>query len=198
MKFATHIRRRWRRFCDDRQAVVLAEMAMAMPVVIVLALGGFEIARFTLVQQKLDRLSVTVADMVAQAETMSAGQLDQIFAATGPILAPFTMSSDGVVIVSSVSATGGTGARAACAAKQGGCRRAGLVAGAGAQRRAGAGVVGASGGAQGDAGEEQGAGETERRHTGRRHANKPHAGRPRNGGLRMTLIAASYRVVNDQ
>jgi hypothetical protein len=63
---------------------------------------------------------------------------------------------------------------------------------------AGAGVVGASGGAQGDAGEEQGAGETKRRHTGRRHANKPHAGRPRSSGLRMTLIAASYRVVNDR
>lgn len=120
MRFAARLRRHWRLFRDDRQVVVLAEMAMAMPVVIVLALGGFEIARFTLVQQKLDRLSVTVADMVAQAETISTGQLDQIFAATGPILAPFTMSTDGVVIVSSVSATGGTGARVAWQRRGGG------------------------------------------------------------------------------
>lgn len=105
--------RRCRAFAEDRRAVVLAEMAMAMPVIIVLALGGFEIARYTLLQQKLDRLSVTVADMVSQATALSSAQLDQIFAATGPILTPFAMGGDGVVIVSSVTATGGQGARVA-------------------------------------------------------------------------------------
>lgn len=103
--------RRWRAFAADSRAVVLAEMAMAMPVIIALALGGFEIARFILLQQKLDRLAVTVADMVSQSESITAGQLDQIFAATGPIMTPFVIGGDGVVIVSSVSATNGQGAR---------------------------------------------------------------------------------------
>jgi hypothetical protein len=105
--------RRWRAFVADRRAVVLTEMAMAMPIVIVIALGGFEIARFTLLQQKLDRLSVTVADLVSQSTGMSVAQLNQIFAAAGPIMTPFGIGGDGVVIVSSVSASNGSGARVA-------------------------------------------------------------------------------------
>jgi hypothetical protein len=100
-------------FQDDRRAVVLVEMAMIMPVVVVLALGGFEITRFALLQQKLDRLSVTIADMVAQSKTMSAGNLDQIFAATSSVMAPFAVGDISAVIVSSVSATGGQVAKVA-------------------------------------------------------------------------------------
>jgi hypothetical protein len=103
--------KRWRAFQDDGRAVVLVEMAMIMPVVIVLALGGFEITRFALLQQKLDRLSVTVADMVAQSKTISVGDLDQIFAATSSVMAPFAVGNVSAVIVSSVSATGGQAAQ---------------------------------------------------------------------------------------
>jgi hypothetical protein len=110
---ATGILRRWRAFAADRRAVVLAEMAMAMPVVIVIALGGFEVARFALLTQKLDRLSVTVADLVSQSTAMSTTRLNQIFAAAGPIMTPFGIGGDGVVIVSSVSASNGSGARIA-------------------------------------------------------------------------------------
>ena len=73
---------RWRGFIADCRAMVLVEMAMTMPIVIVIALGGFEVARYTLLQQKLDRLSVTVADLVSQSTSISTTQLTQIFAAT--------------------------------------------------------------------------------------------------------------------
>lgn len=102
---------RWRAFVADRRAVVLAEMAMVTPVVIVIALGGFEITRYALLTQKLDRLSVTVADLVSQSTAMSTTQLNQIFTAAGPIMTPFGIGGDGVVIVSSVSASNGSGAR---------------------------------------------------------------------------------------
>jgi Flp pilus assembly protein TadG len=125
--------RRWRAFTADRNAMVLVEMAMTMPIVIVLALGGFEIARFALVQQKLDRLTVTIADMVSQSETITGAQLNQIFAATGPVLTPFSMSDDGVVIVSSVSASGGTGARVAWQRRGGGTHDGASLLGAQAQ-----------------------------------------------------------------
>jgi len=110
---AAGVLRRLRALVGDDRAVVLTEMAMAMPVIIVIALGGFEVARYSLLQQKLDRLSVTVADIVSQSTTLTAAQLDQIFAATGPIMRPFTIDADGVVIVSSVTATSGQGARVA-------------------------------------------------------------------------------------
>lgn len=110
---AADFMRRWRGFMADCRAMVLVEMAMTMPIVIVIALGGFEVARYTLLQQKLDRLSVTVADLVSQSTSISTTQLTQIFAATGPIMTPFGFGSDGVVIVSSVSASNGSGARVA-------------------------------------------------------------------------------------
>ncbi|HEU0071282.1 MAG TPA: TadE/TadG family type IV pilus assembly protein [Alphaproteobacteria bacterium] len=101
----------WRAFVADRRAVVLTEMAMSMPIIITIALAGFEIARYSLIQQKLDRLAATVADMVSQATSMSNAQLTQIFAATGPVMSPFAITDDGVIIVTSVSATSGSGAR---------------------------------------------------------------------------------------
>jgi Flp pilus assembly protein TadG len=133
MMIAKPLLRRWRALAADRRGVVLVEMAMTLPVVIVIALGGFEIARFALVQQKLERLTVTIADMVSQSETITGAQLNQIFAATGPVLTPFSMSADGVVIVSSVSASGGTGARVSWQRRGGGTHAAASALGTAAQ-----------------------------------------------------------------
>jgi len=91
----------------DATGAVLTEFAMAFPILVVLVLGGFEIGRYVLLQQKLQSVAVAVADLVAQSETISSGDVDNIFLAVDHIMQPFSLGANGVVIVSSISASNG-------------------------------------------------------------------------------------------
>lgn len=117
---AFHCRRarRLRAFCRAlgrlvraRRGAVAAEFAMVIPVLALIALGGTEIARYALLHQKLARAAVTMADLVSQAEDITEGGITQLLAATEPVMQPFGMGADGVVILSSITASGGNPAR---------------------------------------------------------------------------------------
>jgi Flp pilus assembly protein TadG len=95
------------RFGADRTGAILVELAFAIPILGVLTLGGYEICRFILLQQKLEGVAVEVADLVAQYETITAADVDNIFLAVDHIATPFSFESRGVVIVSSVSKASG-------------------------------------------------------------------------------------------
>jgi len=91
----------------DRLGAILAEFAMAFPILVTLILGGVEVGRYVILQQKLHGVAVSLADLVSQAETLSVAQLDDIFLAVDHIAQPFPLGSRGVAIVSSVSASDG-------------------------------------------------------------------------------------------
>jgi len=93
-----------RRLFFDECGALIAEFAVALPVLIVLLLAGFEISRYALLHQKLDRLATTMADLVAQAETMTAEDIDLLFLASEHVAWPFDIKTQGVVIVSSIRA----------------------------------------------------------------------------------------------
>ncbi|HEX6980585.1 MAG TPA: TadE/TadG family type IV pilus assembly protein [Alphaproteobacteria bacterium] len=92
-----------RLLCNERGALI-AEFAVALPVLLVLLLAGFEISRYALLHQKLDRLATTMADLVAQAETMTTEDIDLLFLASEHVAWPFDIKTQGVVIVSSIRA----------------------------------------------------------------------------------------------
>ncbi|MGB8275358.1 MAG: TadE/TadG family type IV pilus assembly protein, partial [Alphaproteobacteria bacterium] len=94
-------------FLRDKAGTVIAEFAMAFPLLILLVLGGFEIGRYVLLQQKLSGTSLAMADMVSQAKTLTAADVDALFQAVDPMLTPFSMGDKGVVIITSISASGG-------------------------------------------------------------------------------------------
>ncbi len=98
-----HLKRQCRHLWQDKSGASLIELALAMPVLVTLLLGGVEIARYVLLHQKLDRVSSSIADLVSQAETISAGDLQNIFDAAQFVAKPFDMPADGTVIVSSIS-----------------------------------------------------------------------------------------------
>ena len=50
---------------------VAVEFALALPVLMLLMLGSAEMARFVILHQKIDRVAVTMSDLVARAETIS-------------------------------------------------------------------------------------------------------------------------------
>ena len=55
----------------DRRGALAVEAAMAVPVLAVLLLGGVEVTRFVLLNQKLERTSATVADLVSRSDRKS-------------------------------------------------------------------------------------------------------------------------------
>lgn len=95
-----------RRFARETRGAVLTEFAMAFPILVVLMLGGFEIGRYVLLQQKLQSVAVETADLVAQSETISAADVDNILLAVDHVMIPFSLGDKGVVIITSIGATG--------------------------------------------------------------------------------------------
>jgi Flp pilus assembly protein TadG len=92
----------------DRRGAIAVEFAVVAPVLVALMIGTFEVTRYVLLHQKLDRMAVAASDLVSQGETITVTQLTDIFAATELIAEPFTIGADGVVIVSSVYRQTGT------------------------------------------------------------------------------------------
>ena len=98
--------RKFREFRDDRSGASLIELGFAMPVLLMLLLGGVEIARYVLLHQKLDRVSSSIADLVSQAELVSVADLQNIFDAAQFVAKPFDLPALGTVIVSSITNPG--------------------------------------------------------------------------------------------
>lgn len=95
------------RFRADRRGAALIELGLAMPVALVIMLGGFDTARYIMLHQKLDRAVATVADLVARPSQLTAAQVDALFPASVDIVAPFDLPGRGRVIISSVSRSNG-------------------------------------------------------------------------------------------
>ncbi|MGF1641187.1 MAG: TadE/TadG family type IV pilus assembly protein [Rhodospirillales bacterium] len=98
-----------RAFGRSERGNFLVELAFAMPVVMALLLTGVEFTRYMLINQKLERTSATIADLVAQSYGMSEAEMASLFSATEFIMDPFSLVSDGAVVVSSIGASGGSG-----------------------------------------------------------------------------------------
>lgn len=98
----------WRRRSDQGNVVV--EFALALPVLLAMLLASAELGRFVLLNQKIDRVAITMSDLVARAETISDADLDDIFTAAAHVAAPFDLGGRGRVVISSVVNEDGEGA----------------------------------------------------------------------------------------
>jgi hypothetical protein len=84
----------------------LIEFAVVLPVLVLLLLAGLQFASLILLTQKVQRLTATMGDLVAQAESLTAAQLDTLFVAGRHVLLPFDHDRDGRIIVSAVGRAG--------------------------------------------------------------------------------------------
>lgn len=98
---------RIREFLRNASGSILVETAFAMPLLVLVILGGVEVSRYVLLNQKLDRVAASIGDLIAQAETISATDVDNLFQSAQFVVRPFKLTSQGLVIVSSIGATGG-------------------------------------------------------------------------------------------
>lgn len=92
---------------------VAVEFGLIVPVLLLMMLAAAELARYIILHQKMDRVAVTMADLVARAETISQSELDDIFVSAGEVARPFPIADRGLVIISSVTNPDGTGAEVA-------------------------------------------------------------------------------------
>jgi Flp pilus assembly protein TadG len=99
----------FRKFFRNRRGSLLIETAFTMSILAMLSLGGAELARYTLLHQKMERIAASIGDLIAQAQTLSEVDVTNVFAAVSEIARPFDLSTSGVVIISSIGATGGSG-----------------------------------------------------------------------------------------
>lgn len=97
--------------CRCRRGVVAIEFGLVITFLVLLSLGGIEVARYILLNQKLEKTSFSMADLVAQSRGISAGELDMIFTAVDDMMTPFAFDAEGVVIITSVGNHDGNGVR---------------------------------------------------------------------------------------
>jgi Flp pilus assembly protein TadG len=91
------------RFARDRRGSVLMELAIGLPILVMILLGCFEAARFVLLDQKLARVAASTADLTAQADGISEAQITDLFSAADDTAKPFDLAGDGRVIITSVT-----------------------------------------------------------------------------------------------
>ena len=115
-----HSDRTCRRFRRDQRGVAAIEFALILPIMALLALGCFEVPRYVLLWQRLERASSGVSDLVAQAdEPITVNQLTDIFSAGRIMMQPYDIMKNGSIVVTAIAnPTGGKGVsnwwRAAC------------------------------------------------------------------------------------
>lgn len=94
---------------DREGGNVAVEFALALPLLLLMLLASAELGRFVLLNQKIDRVAVTMSDLVARVETISESDIDDIFNAAAQVAAPFDLDGLGRVVVSSVINDDGEG-----------------------------------------------------------------------------------------
>lgn len=104
--------RRLRSFARDRRGIAAVEFAVLASVLSVALLGGTELSRYTLMHQKMDRVSSSVSNWVAQSSNMSATDFNNMWAASQQVAKPFALDgANGKVIVSFIVAESDTSYR---------------------------------------------------------------------------------------
>jgi len=97
--------RRFTEFARDQRGIAAVEFAVLASVLTVALLGGTELARYTLMHQKMDRVSSSVSNWVAQSSTMTTTDFENMFAAAGQVAKPFALDGvNGRVIISFIVA----------------------------------------------------------------------------------------------
>ncbi len=85
---------RWlRRFRDDREGVSAVEFALIAPIMILFYFGMAEICQGFMAQKRTQHVASTIADLVAQRETISTATLTDIFTVSRQILSPYPTAS---------------------------------------------------------------------------------------------------------
>jgi Flp pilus assembly protein TadG len=97
---------RSRRIWGDQRGIAFTEFALVLPFLLLLMMGGYELSRLIIVNQRLEKVAYTVTDVVAQQTSVTNAQLGNIMTAAAEIMQPYPFSANGDIILSSVYQNG--------------------------------------------------------------------------------------------
>ncbi len=83
----------FRRLAGDDRGISAVEFALLAPVLIAFYLGLSEFCQGYMAQKRMGHVSAAVADLVAQEETVTTSNLDDIFGIGGLIMKPFSTTT---------------------------------------------------------------------------------------------------------
>lgn len=92
----------FRRFAQATRGNVLIEFAFCVPILASLFIAGVEATRYVVLNQKLERTTATLGDLTTQARALAEGDMTGIFSAGDHVMAPFAVSTEGRMILSSI------------------------------------------------------------------------------------------------
>ncbi|MBO0333656.1 pilus assembly protein [Sneathiella sp. CAU 1612] len=96
-------------FIRNHRGVAMAEFALMLPVLMLLTAGSFEVARYALMTQKLDRIAATLSDLIARSniENITETEISNIIDSALFMAQPFDISGNNMIILTSVQGRAG-------------------------------------------------------------------------------------------
>ncbi|NVJ97063.1 MAG: pilus assembly protein [Alphaproteobacteria bacterium] len=92
-----------RRLERNTEGAILTEIALSIPLYMVMLMGIVEVGNFLLLHLKLQHTVVSVSDLITRDEEISEEVITDIFQAVPQIMAPFPTGEDSVAIVTAIS-----------------------------------------------------------------------------------------------
>lgn len=89
-------------FWRDNRGVAAVEAALLLPVLLTTFIGCTEVTFKIWSTQKVEKLAVTIADVITQSQTVSIDGLQEVVKASDRIMDPFAFDDEGVIFISSV------------------------------------------------------------------------------------------------
>ena len=87
-------------FLKAKEGTVAVEFAFIAPLLIALFLGTMELCNALICRAKVTTVAASAADLVAQDDTITDGQVNDIFSAVNAIVYPFPSSGSQIIITS--------------------------------------------------------------------------------------------------
>ncbi|MAZ03742.1 MAG: hypothetical protein CMN56_11455 [Sneathiella sp.] len=96
-------------FIRNHRGVAIVEFAMLLPLLMLLTAGSFEVARYALMTQKLDRITATLSDLIARSgnEAITETEISNIIDSALFMAQPFDISDGSVIFLTSVQGRAG-------------------------------------------------------------------------------------------
>ncbi len=87
-------------------ATAAIEMGLALPVMMLLVTGGFEMTRYIIIEQKISKTASTMPNLVSMLTSINESQMTAIWSAVPHLMDPYNNTADFTVIISSVTYDG--------------------------------------------------------------------------------------------
>jgi len=103
MRARVTIQRLWQSLKRECRGTSAIEFAIILPLMIGMYLGAVEISNILTVNRRADQVAYTAADLVAQAESLTVKQIQDITEAASSIMAPYSTGPLSIVLTSVVA-----------------------------------------------------------------------------------------------